>query len=389
MKKLLIIEDDPVITRIYCTLFQTSGYSVETADDGEKALQALQQSDFDAVILDLGLPKVNGIEVLKQIRANDRTKKLPVIVFSNAYVGKLLEDAWRAGATKCIPKATCAPRQLVEIMDQVLKDQTPAPAAAAPAHRPMLPLGSTLDTQFEDQIRRSFLDQAPHAVASLREMLASITKASPDDRQNQLVAICRKVHTLTGNAAIVGFVTVAQLLSALESLLKELYLKPKNVNASTLRTVANAIDFLPTLIESVAGGPHVPLPSPLILVLDDDVISRRTVCSALELANLRSVSVKDPAAAFVLLEENRFDLIFSDVEMPGMDGFQFCAHLRTLPAHKDTPVVFVTSLSSFETRAKSVLSGGTDLIGKPFLLVELAVKALVQVSRRQLAKKNP
>jgi CheY-like chemotaxis protein len=124
-------------------------------------------------------------------------------------------------------------------------------------------------------------------------------------------------------------------------------------------------------------------------VVDDDAISRRTVCSALELANLRSISVKDPSSAFLLLEENRFDLIFSDVEMPGMDGFQFCAQLRSLPMHKDTPVVFVTSLGGFEARAKSVTSGGADLIGKPFLLVELAVKALVHITKRQTGKRKP
>jgi DNA-binding response OmpR family regulator len=62
--------------------------------------------------------------------------------------------------------------------------------------------------------------------------------------------------------------------------------------------------------------------------------------------------------------------------MPGLNGFELCAELRKLPTNKSTPVIFVTSLTKFEIRAQSSLSGGNDLIAKPFLMMELAVKAL-------------
>ena len=73
-----------------------------------------------------------------------------------------------------------------------------------------------------------------------------------------------------------------------------------------------------------------------------------------------------------------------NVDMPGMNGFELCTKLRTLPAHKKTPVVFVTSLKHFESRASSTMSGGNDFIAKPFLFIELAVKALVYVLRGRL-----
>jgi PleD family two-component response regulator len=125
-------------------------------------------------------------------------------------------------------------------------------------------------------------------------------------------------------------------------------------------------------------------PAVNILVVDDEAISRRAVTYALEKAKLKSVNVEDPLIAYNLLCENRFDLIFLDVDMPGMNGFELCTKLRTLPAHKKTPVVFVTSLNDFESRASSMMSGGTDFIAKPFLFIELAVKALVYVLRGRL-----
>jgi len=70
--------------------------------------------------------------------------------------------------------------------------------------------------------------------------------------------------------------------------------------------------------------------------------------------------------------------------MPGMNGYELCSKIRNLPAHKKTPVVFVTGLNDLESRANSMVSGGNDFIAKPFLFIELAVKALVYLLRGQI-----
>jgi CheY-like chemotaxis protein len=118
--------------------------------------------------------------------------------------------------------------------------------------------------------------------------------------------------------------------------------------------------------------------------VDDEIISRETICSALGKANLTAVSLDDSLAAQRLLERDRFDLIFLDVEMPGQSGLELCVNIREMTPNRATPVVFVTSHSDFGSRAQSTLSGGNDFIAKPFLLVELAVKALTC-----LFKKSP
>ena len=81
-----------------------------------------------------------------------------------------------------------------------------------------------------------------------------------------------------------------------------------------------------------------------VLVVDDEAISRRAVTYALERAKLKPVAVDNSEAAHKLLIESKFDLVFLDVDMPGMNGFELCSKLRMLPSHKTTPVVFVTSL---------------------------------------------
>jgi len=126
-------------------------------------------------------------------------------------------------------------------------------------------------------------------------------------------------------------------------------------------------------------------PPAQVLVVDDEAISRRAVTYALEKAKLKAVSVEDPEVAFQLLTQKPFDMVFLDVDMPRMNGFELCAKLRNLPAHKKTPVVFVTGLNDLESRANSMVSGGNDFIAKPFLFIELAVKALVFVMRARVA----
>src|SRR6266566_4407147 len=109
MKKMLIIDDDRIVASIYRNRFQAEGFQVQLADDGESGLAAVKQFRPDLVILDLMLPKLSGVEVLKRIRADQTTKALPVIILSNAYLTGAVQDAWNAGANQCVVKASCTP----------------------------------------------------------------------------------------------------------------------------------------------------------------------------------------------------------------------------------------------------------------------------------------
>jgi PleD family two-component response regulator len=195
----------------------------------------------------------------------------------------------------------------------------------------------------------------------------------------------RRVRNLTASAGMIGMGQIALMSDALEALLKELTEKPHNINASTLRTLATAVDFLALLFHQAGKPGTQEVPTARVLVVDDEAISRRAVVHALDKAKLKSTDVEDPNTAFKMLTEGRYDLVFLDVDMPGMNGFQLCTKLRALPAYKTVPVVFVTSLTDFESRASSMMSGGNDFIAKPFLFMELAVKALVYVLRSKMA----
>ena len=402
MKKILIIEDDQIIANIYRNKFSVEGFQVDIALDGLAGLEMLRKFRPDAVILDLILPKMTGVEVMKKIRSEPDFQNLPVIVFSNTYLTNLVQEAWKAGATKCLSKANCTPKQVLDVVRSALglngatagasslRGDTPAPAPRPAAAIQTVPASSRAqssdpDAEFEAGLRKSFIEGLPALLAHLRLLLHGLIKADNQaTRLKQLSEMYRRIRALTGNAGVAGVPQIARLSDALEALLKELYEKPKTINASTLRTVTSAIDFLGILFERGLRPETPEAAPPAVLVVDDEAISRRAVTYALEKAKLKSVNVEDPAAAYDLLAANRFDLILLDVDMPGMNGFELCTKLRQLPAHKHTPVIFVTVLADFESRTNSTMSGGNDFIAKPFLFMELAVKALVYVLRGRL-----
>ena len=400
MKRILIVEDDLVVCNIYSNRFRCEGFEVEAARDGQAGKEMLLSFKPDLVILDLVLPKVNGVEVLKFIRSHPALKAIPVVIFSNSYLASMVQEAWKAGATKCLSKIDCTPRQLLQVVNETLAAAAapPAPPASgapsappAPPPRPAPALPETIsDDAFQAELRRTFLQGGPQTVAALRGLLVAFSKAGNDaERLGQLQELGRQARLLCGNAGIVGMVNMARLAAALEALLKDLYEKPRNINASTVRTVAQTVDFLSVLFERGVTGQSGELASAKTLVVDDEVISRRAVTHALNRAGLQSVAIEDSKAALQLLAENQFDLVILDIEMPGLDGFALCGKLRALPQHAHTPVVFVTGHSDFESRAKSIISGGNDLIAKPFLFMELAVKALIQLLRGPLGQTLP
>jgi len=390
MNKILIVEDDQIVANIYRNKFSLEGFQVEVALDGDVGLELMRSFRPDAVILDLMLPKITGVEVMKQIRAEPAFEKLPVIVLSNTYLTGMLQEAWKAGATKCLSKANCTPKQVIDIVRNELSGNG-KPAAGSPmpsvpkAGNHAEPAATVADAKFQGDLQKSFIQSLPATLSALRTLLQGTIKAENEAaRLKQVNELSRRIHSLSANAGITGMIQIAQMAEAVEALLKELHEKPKNITASTLRTVAAAIDFLGLLFDRGLLPQHHEIPPANILVIDDEAISRRAVTYALEKAKLQCVSVEDPMAAYKMLSESKFDLIFLDVDMPGMSGFELCTKLRTLPAHKKTPVVFVTSLNDFENRTNSTMSGGTDFIAKPFLFIELAVKALVYVLRGRL-----
>ena len=127
MKKVLIIEDDQLVANIYRNKFLVEGYQVEIAPDGESGLEMMRTFRPDVILLDLILPKMSGVDVIKLIRAELDFARIPIIVFSNTYLTNMIQEAWKAGATKCLSKVNCSPKEVLDIVRQAIADDGDIP----------------------------------------------------------------------------------------------------------------------------------------------------------------------------------------------------------------------------------------------------------------------
>jgi CheY-like chemotaxis protein len=192
-----------------------------------------------------------------------------------------------------------------------------------------------------------------------------------------------RLLTLSAAAKLNELSAAVRLASAMEALAKKLLHDSKNVSASTLRTLSHAVKVLAKLCAPEKQNRFV-MPVRL-LVIEDEPLARRAVVGALQLAFERPDAADDGATALKMVEARRYDAVFSDIEMPEMTGFEFCRQMRRGNMNAGTPVVFITSHVDGASRVEAVQVGGTDFIGKPFLPIEITVKALTLVYENRLA----
>lgn len=119
-KKIIIVEDDPFIGDLLTQKIKTFDVSVERFENGEDALKAIVETLPDLVLLDLFLPRMSGFDVLGQIRANEQTKNIKVIVVSNTDQAEDRKRVTDMGAEFVI-KAMVSPETIIEYTAQMLE----------------------------------------------------------------------------------------------------------------------------------------------------------------------------------------------------------------------------------------------------------------------------
>lgn len=115
MRKILIAEDDFFIRDIYSKVFSLSGYEVQVAVDGVDALEKIKAQTFDMILLDIMMPRMTGIDVLKNVRALDTpAKSVPIFIITNLGQQNVIEEAFKLGMDGYILKSQVTPQQIVD-----------------------------------------------------------------------------------------------------------------------------------------------------------------------------------------------------------------------------------------------------------------------------------
>ena len=121
MAKLLLVEDDLLLSKMYRQKFEMAGFSTDQAFDGQQAVDRAKLSKPDIILMDVMMPKLNGVEALTRIKSDNTTKNIPVIMLTNLSGTQDAENALKLGAVSYLVKSDFTPTEVVAKVKQLLE----------------------------------------------------------------------------------------------------------------------------------------------------------------------------------------------------------------------------------------------------------------------------
>jgi CheY-like chemotaxis protein len=416
--RLLAVDDDLISRKAVSLALKRALNEPDLAENGENALTLVLGQTYDVIFLDVQMPGMDGFELCTKIHETTTNRNTPVVFVTCQSDFESRTKSALSGGSDLIGKPFLTFEITVKALTLALRGRLAARAqsnsvmtAAAPAaiisqaskagvsstsraattdcaqsSQAMAGDASGVDLSGESQeIASVFLARASAHLAPLREAFQAIFQASDEaTRQDLLADVFLRIHSFTPKDDLPALHPAIQLSAALDSLLRKLLEDPQNARGSTLVTLAAGVELLDDLCALRSETELLTNPPIRMLVVDDDPVSRRAVTIALQMAFEKPDGAESGETALALAADRQYDVIFLDVQMPGMDGFEVCTQIRQSGANQATPVVFVTGHNDFKARTRMNASGGNDFVGKPFLRSEITLKALTFALRGRL-----
>jgi CheY-like chemotaxis protein len=385
MKTILIVEDDPTTGRLYQGLLRKEGFEVPLALDGLEAIDYLNKTAPDVVLLDLMLPKKNGVEVLKYIRSRAPLRNLPVIVLTHAYMGSLMRDAIRSGATHCLAKSQSEPKRVIQtILGYVPTNDMEKPEGQEAVSSDSMLIGASSPATSKKPEQRewssldSVLGRAVSLLLTLRTSVQWIARSSQrTERRRHLAKLVEVLTDLEDVVQEARLDMIHRTCTAIRLMVQELQEKGLENDSSELLTLAQGIDVVEDQLEMARQKQTESPKTPLVLLLGPVADGQSCAVELLIALGVRCIALADPTVALTVLSSNCFDLVIVDDDLPAVRGFDFCRRLRQYALHPRTPILLLASPATVERWGQSVIGGAVEFLCKPVSFRGLAAKALL------------
>ena len=412
--RFLVVDDDPISRQALSLSLKKAFGQPDLAVDGVTALAQASRHAYDVIFLDVQMPGMDGFELCTKIHNTVPNRLTPVVFVTchsdfdarckstlsggNDLMGKpfltfevcvkALTLAWEGRLGRNIRTPSQRPDPARDSMHRV-PTVTDVACPAPDLTTALQPSPAAAPSPEMDPITDAFLDRLSKHLGPFRDLCQKALLASNEEtRQNRLAEGFLRLNSWMIRNGAEPVHPAYQLGAALEGLFRKMLQDSRHATPSALDTMTTAVDLLSDLCVPGMKTDLAIHPPIHMLVVDDDLVTRRCIVGALQTAFNKADSVENGEAALALALEKPFDVIFLDVVMPGMDGFEVCSRIRDSVPNRTTPVVFVTGHADFDAHARMSRIGGDGLMGKPFLISEITVKALTFALRGRLDRLN-
>ena len=216
----LLVEDHAINQKLAVTLLERWGHRVTVADNGQLALEAMQQRQFDLVLMDMMMPVMDGLEATRRIRASETGQRIPIIAMTANAMESDRERCLEAGMDDYLSK----PIKATELQAMLQRFATPSPQVSVPGALTTDDALSTgmqalqafdyaaglaaMDQEIREIIAQAFIDQWPEDLRKLRSGLSG----------NNLMLVLHTAHSLKGTLSMFGAKPASELARQMESL---------------------------------------------------------------------------------------------------------------------------------------------------------------------------
>ena len=379
---ILIIDSDPKVRYTVGQYLVSKGYEVVYAEDGEQGVKKAIELQPFAITLDILLPKKNGWLILKELKENEKTKKIPVIVISimgdknlgygfgafDYYVKPISDATLHAALEKLENNALKKIEKIIVVDDDELEFDRYKKAFKDEKIRidyikdSNLAFSKILEAQPDLVIVDLMMPGVDgitlsHKLKSNKDtkdipIIISTAKDLSDEEKNSLHNVVEEITLKSKGHPLDVLKIVRDHLKIQESI--SLMNSPKSENKLNIEEPGDSKK--PTQAKNILGE---------VLIVDDDPDTLFTINEIVESCNYKTILAKNGVECLNKLENKVPDLILLDIMMPEMDGFQTLKRIRSNPAWSEITVIAVTAKAMLEDKEIILKHGFDDYIPKP------------------------
>ncbi|MDC7127346.1 MAG: response regulator [Spirochaetales bacterium] len=373
-KTILIIEDDPSFVEILSELVKEKGYKTLIAEDGETGLHFADYYNPDAIILDIGLPGIDGWTVMERLKANSKLRHIPVHFMSGR--DEALQ-AMRMGAVGFLTK----PASIEDIHNALTKIESMSEdriSTLLVVEDDDIQRESIIELIGEDDVKITDVSSGQKAFETLKtnkfdcmildlglkdmsgfELLEKIN--------NDVDCIRTPIIIYTGRELTKE--DEAKLNKYSKSIIIKGIRSPERLLDETTLFLHKVESSLPEdkrrMLENIHNGDEI-MEGKKILLVDDDMRNVFALTSILEEKKLNVLAARDGIEALEKIKsEPGINLVLMDIMMPRMDGYEAMRRIRKDHQFKNLPIIALTAKAMKGDRNKCIEAGASDYLAKP------------------------
>ncbi|KFC20372.1 response regulator [Chryseobacterium sp. FH1] len=373
-KVILIVEDDTNFAKALLKYARLQNYKGIVAVRGDHALPAALQYHPSAILLDVQLPVKDGWQVMDELKANSKTKPIPVHMMSAMQVR---QQSLMKGAIDFINKPI-AMDQMTEVFRKIedalkrspqkvlIVEENAKHASALSYFLSNFDISLSIEDNVEDSVKALNSDATDCVILDI----------GPDRRNGYKILESIKNYEGMENLPIIIF-TERNLSKSEELKIREYADSIVVKTAHSYQRILDEVGLFLHLVEEknttveairnkTLGSLTEVLSGKKILITDDDVRNIFSLSKALEKYKVDVVLAMDGKQALEQIKQNPdIDVVLMDMMMPEMDGYETIQEIRKMPSYKKLPIIAVTAKSMIGDREKCLQAGASDYITKP------------------------